>query len=185
LASFESSVYATTTAPLRPYIADPAYWEENFGPYLQWLRQPGDTTGIYGIQSQVTVTGPFINRTLFEQAEVAVPSDENEQVTWEEWAEVSKQVAELDEGRAAARPAAGRVDQPGLAEDRRQAVDAAVDVADRHDPRQHTAAGLDAEGRVRDRHPGGHGDCQCRRPAAPRVAARRRHWSPAGTSMAL
>lgn len=79
---------------LTPYIADPAYWEENYGPYLEWLRQPGDTTGIYGIQNQVTVTGPFINRTLFEQAGVPVPSDENEQVTWEEWAEVVTQVAE-------------------------------------------------------------------------------------------
>jgi alpha-1,4-digalacturonate transport system substrate-binding protein len=79
---------------LTPYIQDPAYWEENFGPYLAWLRQEGDTTGIYGIQSQVTVTGPFINRTLFEQAEVAVPSDEKEQVTWEEWAEAAQQVAE-------------------------------------------------------------------------------------------
>lgn len=79
---------------LTPYVADPAYWEENFGPYLQWLRPAGDTTGIYGIQSQVTVTGPFINRTLFEQAGVAVPIDEKEQVTWEEWAEATRQVAE-------------------------------------------------------------------------------------------
>jgi len=79
---------------LTPYIADPAYWEENYGPYLTWLRQEGDTTGIYGVQNQVTVTGPFINRTLFEQAGVPVPSDEKEQVTWEEWAEASRQVAE-------------------------------------------------------------------------------------------
>lgn len=43
---------------LTPYIADPAYWEENYGPYLTWLRQEGDTTGIYGVQNQVTVTGP-------------------------------------------------------------------------------------------------------------------------------
>jgi alpha-1,4-digalacturonate transport system substrate-binding protein len=78
---------------LTPYIADPAYWEDNFGPYLQWLRPLGDTTGIYGIQNQVTVTGPFINRTLFEQAGVPVPSDEKDQVTWEEWADAARQVA--------------------------------------------------------------------------------------------
>ncbi len=55
---------------LTPYLEDPAYWEENFGPYLQWLRPLGETEGIYGIQNQLTVTGPYINRTLYEQAGV-------------------------------------------------------------------------------------------------------------------
>ena len=77
---------------LTPYIADPPTGRK-LRPYLTW-RQEGDTTGIYGVQNQVTVTGPFINRTLFEQAGVPVPSDEKEQVTWEEWAEASRQVAE-------------------------------------------------------------------------------------------
>jgi alpha-1,4-digalacturonate transport system substrate-binding protein len=40
--------------------------------------------------TQLTVTGPFINRTLFEQAGIEVPEGE----TWEEWAEVTRQVAE-------------------------------------------------------------------------------------------
>jgi alpha-1,4-digalacturonate transport system substrate-binding protein len=40
------------------------------------------------------VTGPYINRTLFEQAGIEVPSDVKENVTWEEWTEVTKQVAE-------------------------------------------------------------------------------------------
>ena len=39
--------------------------------------------------TQLTITGPFINRTLFEQAGVAVPSDESDEVTWEEWAEAA------------------------------------------------------------------------------------------------
>jgi alpha-1,4-digalacturonate transport system substrate-binding protein len=44
--------------------------------------------------TQLTVTGPFINRTLFEQAGVAVPSDASEEVTWQEWAEATRQVAD-------------------------------------------------------------------------------------------
>jgi len=79
---------------IKPFVADPAYWEENFGPFLNWMRPPGDTDGIYGMMTQLTVTGPYINRTLFEQAGVAVPSDASDSVTWEEWADVTKQVAE-------------------------------------------------------------------------------------------
>ena len=79
---------------IKPFVADPAYWEENFGPFLTWMRPPGDTDGIYGMMTQLTVTGPYINRTLFDQAGIAVPSDASDSVTWEEWAEVTKQVAE-------------------------------------------------------------------------------------------
>ncbi|KAA3654106.1 MAG: extracellular solute-binding protein [Chloroflexi bacterium] len=42
--------------------------------------------------ADVTVTCPFINRTLFEQAGVPVPSDTTDEVTWEEWAEAARQV---------------------------------------------------------------------------------------------
>lgn len=79
---------------LRPYLEDPDYWEENLGPYLQWLRPAGDTEGIYGLQNQLTITGPYINRTLFEQAGVTVPWDEAEGVTWEEFAASCKAVAD-------------------------------------------------------------------------------------------
>lgn len=79
---------------LRPYLSDAAYWEENFGPFLAWMRVPGNTDAIPGFMTQLTVTGPFINRTLFEQAGIAVPSDTSAEVTWEEWAEVTRQVAE-------------------------------------------------------------------------------------------
>lgn len=79
---------------MRPYLSDPDYWEENLGPYLQWLRPPGDTEGIYGLQNQLTITGMYINRTLFEQAGVDVPSDTQEQVSWEEWGQTCKAVAD-------------------------------------------------------------------------------------------
>jgi ABC-type glycerol-3-phosphate transport system substrate-binding protein len=79
---------------LKPYLSDPAYWEESFGTTLPWLRQPGDTEAIHGFQTQLTITGPFINRTLFEQAGVPVPSDASDEVTWEEWAAAAQEVAE-------------------------------------------------------------------------------------------
>ncbi|MDE2637369.1 MAG: extracellular solute-binding protein, partial [Chloroflexota bacterium] len=53
---------------MTPYLSDPAYWEENFGPFLNWKRLPGDDSSIPGYMTQLTITGPFINRTLFEQA---------------------------------------------------------------------------------------------------------------------
>jgi alpha-1,4-digalacturonate transport system substrate-binding protein len=54
--------------------------------------EPGGNA-IPGYMTQLTVTGPFINRTLFEQAGVEVPSDSSDQVTWEEWAAAANEVA--------------------------------------------------------------------------------------------
>jgi alpha-1,4-digalacturonate transport system substrate-binding protein len=80
---------------MRPYLEDPAYWEESFpANVMNAMRTGPDDTGIYGYPTQFTVTGPYINRTLFEQAEIEVPSDTNEAVTWEEWTEAARQVAE-------------------------------------------------------------------------------------------
>ena len=80
---------------LTPYLSDPDYWEDSFGVALGWLRPPGQMDGIYGAPTQLTITGPFINRTLFEQAGVAVPSDSSDQVTWEEWAAAANEVADI------------------------------------------------------------------------------------------
>lgn len=79
---------------MTPYLNDPDYWEANFGTFLTWLRAPGDDSSIPGYMTQLTITGPYINRTLFEQAGVAVPSDESDSVTWEEWAAAAVEVAE-------------------------------------------------------------------------------------------
>lgn len=79
---------------LRPYLADAAYWEENFGPFLAWMQTTPGGNAIPGFMTQLTVTGPFINRTLFEQAGVEVPSDSSDEVTWEEWAAATREVAE-------------------------------------------------------------------------------------------
>lgn len=78
---------------LRDLVEDPAYWEENFGNYLDWMRPEGSDM-IPGYMTQLTVTGPFVNRTLFEQAGVELPG---EGATWDDWAAAAKQVAE-DQG---------------------------------------------------------------------------------------
>jgi len=66
------------------------YWEENFGPTLKWLRASPSDKGIYGMMTQLTVTGMFVNKTLFEQAKVAMPPPT---ATWDEWMEAAKKVA--------------------------------------------------------------------------------------------
>ncbi len=75
---------------LSPYLSDTAYWEENFGPFLNWLRLPEDSGSIPGFMTQLTVTGPFANKTLFDQAGVALPGDS---ATWDDWAVAANQVA--------------------------------------------------------------------------------------------
>lgn len=83
---------------LRPLLKDAQYFEDNFPPSaLQSMRCEDDTEALHGFPMQFTVTGPYINRTLFEQAGIEVPSDAKENVTWEEWAEVTKKVAEATE----------------------------------------------------------------------------------------
>ncbi len=78
---------------LRGLVEEPAYWEENFGNYLDWMRPEGSDI-IPGYMTQLTVTGPFVNRTLFEQAGVELPG---EGATWDEWAAAVNEVA-ADQG---------------------------------------------------------------------------------------
>jgi alpha-1,4-digalacturonate transport system substrate-binding protein len=82
---------ARYTLDLRPYLKDPAYWEKNFGPFLAWMRPEGETQSIPGFMTQLTVTGPFVNKTLFEQAGIAMPGP---QATWDDWAKATKAVAD-------------------------------------------------------------------------------------------
>jgi alpha-1,4-digalacturonate transport system substrate-binding protein len=74
---------------IRPLV-NAAYWEENFGATLPWFRANAQDKGIYGMMTQLTITGGFINRTLFEQAKVAVPGPD---ATWDQWAEAARKVA--------------------------------------------------------------------------------------------
>lgn len=76
---------------IRSYISDAAYWEENYGPTLKWTRVNGpNDKGIYNVMDQLTVTGPFVNKTLLDQAGVKMPA---KGATWDDWAKVATEVA--------------------------------------------------------------------------------------------
>ena len=57
---------------LTPHIADPAYWQANFGDQFDWMR-PDGSQAITGFMTQLTLTGAFVNKSLFKQAGVPVP----------------------------------------------------------------------------------------------------------------
>lgn len=75
---------------LRPLVSDAAYWDTNFGDQADWMR-PDGTNQISGFMTQVTLTGGFANKTLFEQAGVQLPGAD---ATWDDWATASKKVAD-------------------------------------------------------------------------------------------
>lgn len=65
-------------------------WNENFATTLPWFRSSPSDKGIYGLMSQLTVTGAYVNKTLFEQAKVPMPGDK---ATWDEWVAAADKVA--------------------------------------------------------------------------------------------
>ncbi|WP_310377210.1 extracellular solute-binding protein [Rhodoferax ferrireducens] len=81
-----------------PYLKDRKYWEANFGSTLPWMRNKAGDKGIYGFMSQLTMTGPFVNKTLFEQAKIPLPGPK---ATWDEWADAARKVAKATQTPAA------------------------------------------------------------------------------------
>ena len=75
---------------MRPLLADPAYWDSNFGATLAWMQSGADDHGIYGLPTQLTVTGPIVNKSLFDQAGIALPGPK---ASWADWAGASAAVA--------------------------------------------------------------------------------------------
>jgi len=65
-------------------------WNTNFASTLPWFRAGPQDKGIYGLMSQLTVTGLYVNKTLFEQANVPMPGDK---ATWDQWMAASDKVA--------------------------------------------------------------------------------------------
>ena len=80
------------------HVKDRAYWEANFGSTLPWLRPSATDRGIYGFMSQLTMTGPYVNKTLFEQAKVPMPGPK---ATWDEWVEAARKVSKATQTQAA------------------------------------------------------------------------------------
>ena len=82
----QSSYYLNLT----PYLKDKAYWDVNFKDVLPWVRPPGETDGVYGLMTQLTITMPIVNETLFQQAGIPLPGP---MATWDDWAKAAKAVA--------------------------------------------------------------------------------------------
>ena len=72
---------------LTPYV-DAEEWEAAYGSVLPWYRA-GKPDGIYGFHTEMTVTGPYVNLTMFDEAGVDVPAPG---ATWEDWAEAAARV---------------------------------------------------------------------------------------------
>jgi alpha-1,4-digalacturonate transport system substrate-binding protein len=73
---------------LRPLLSDAKYWDDNFGAQADWMR-PDGSNAITGFMTQLTLTGGFANKTLFEQAGVAMPGAG---ATWDDWVNASSEV---------------------------------------------------------------------------------------------
>jgi alpha-1,4-digalacturonate transport system substrate-binding protein len=82
---------------LTPYLSDPEYWRTNFGTHADWMREDG-SQAITGFMTQLTLTGGFANKTLFDQAGVAMPGAG---ATWDDWVNAAAEVA-ASQGTAAA-----------------------------------------------------------------------------------
>lgn len=90
---------------LTPHV-DTSYWEKNYSATLPWFRRPdGRDNGIYGWMTELTVTGPYVNVTMFDDAGVDMPGDG---ATWDEWMEAVAEVKDslgIDAGFAMDRTA--------------------------------------------------------------------------------
>jgi alpha-1,4-digalacturonate transport system substrate-binding protein len=77
---------------LTDLVADSEYYTTNFPEaVLDSLRADENDTGLYGFPLQFSVTVPFVNATLFEDAGVEMPGED---ATWDEWIAAATEVAE-------------------------------------------------------------------------------------------
>ncbi|MEM9106775.1 MAG: extracellular solute-binding protein [Pseudomonadota bacterium] len=68
---------------LAPHV-DAGAWEAAYGATLPWFRAPGgEDQGVYGWMTGLTVTGPYVNVSMFDDAGVDLPGDG---ATWDDWA---------------------------------------------------------------------------------------------------
>lgn len=78
---------------LTPYLPDVDYWRKNYGDQADWMR-PDGSKAITGFMTQITLTGGFANKTLFEQAGVPLPGPK---ATWDDWMTAAEKVAKSQE----------------------------------------------------------------------------------------
>ena len=83
---------------LRPYLEDPSMMEDNFNAaILESFRTGPDDDGLYGFPDQLSVTAPYVNATLFEQAGIEMPHLVMDEPTWDDWFAAAREVAEITE----------------------------------------------------------------------------------------
>jgi alpha-1,4-digalacturonate transport system substrate-binding protein len=80
------------------HVKDRAYWDKSFGATANWLRPSPSENGVYGFMTQLTMTGPYVNKTLFEQAKIPLPGPK---ATWDEWVDATRKVAAATKTKAA------------------------------------------------------------------------------------
>lgn len=87
------SNYRGNLLDLRPYLENPDQWAQNFRPdFLAGLREDPASNGLYGYPTDITISAPYINRTLWERAGVPIPSQVKTDPTWEDWIIAATQV---------------------------------------------------------------------------------------------
>ncbi len=88
--------FVTNLGGLNPYYVDLTphvdadAWEAAYGDVLPWYRA-GKEGGIYGFHTEMTVTGPYVNLTMFDEAGVELPAAG---ATWDDWAAAATAVQE-------------------------------------------------------------------------------------------
>jgi alpha-1,4-digalacturonate transport system substrate-binding protein len=87
------SNYSQHLLDMRPYLNDPETWEARFREgYHNSLRDDPNDGGLHGYPVDMTISGPYINRTMWETAGVPIPDYQNRSITWEEWITAATQV---------------------------------------------------------------------------------------------
>jgi alpha-1,4-digalacturonate transport system substrate-binding protein len=91
------SIYRGSYLNVRPYLDEEtaAFWESNFPEAaLSVMREEPESNALHGFGDSLTVSAPFINRTMFDGAGVALPSEVLENPSWEDWTTAAAEVAE-------------------------------------------------------------------------------------------
>lgn len=97
------ALYREYYLDLRPYLDNAEDWDANFpAPLLTALRPDPTANTLHGFPTDITVSAPFVNYTLFQRAGVPVPGADGEPASWEAWtaaaAAVQQRLVEQGEG---------------------------------------------------------------------------------------
>lgn len=76
--------YSGEYLDLRKYMSNPSFYENNFPKPILKAMEYG------GFPDRLDVTAPFVNKTLFDQAGIALPGPK---ATWPDWTKVAEEVA--------------------------------------------------------------------------------------------